>query len=258
MTDDYIDYDSVAEIYDLYVRTGYDIPFFLSEAATVAGPVVELTAGTGRVSLPLIQAGVRLTCVDVSRAMLEVLRRKLRDRGLKAGIVAADVSRLPLGAAFDLAIFPFQAFMEIVGERRQRAVLAAVFGCLKPGGRFVCTLHNPAVRRAQTDGVLREVGRFDVPDGMLVVSGIERGGEPVVEREQFFEFFGVDGQLRARRRLAMRFEFVERERLERMAREAGFEVERLHGGYDRSDYDPAGSPVMIFVFRKKQVLPTRT
>ena len=52
-----IDYDSVAEIYDLYVTVDYDIPFFLSEAANAKGPVLELTAGTGRLSLPLARVG---------------------------------------------------------------------------------------------------------------------------------------------------------------------------------------------------------
>lgn len=61
--------------------------------------------------------------------------------------------------------------MEIVGEENQRAALAAVFACLAPGGRFICTLHNPAVRRAQVDGLLRVVGRFPADNGTLVVSG---------------------------------------------------------------------------------------
>jgi len=62
-----IDYDSIAETYDLYTTADYDIPFFLSETARTNGTVLELTAGTGRLSLPLAEAGVRLTCVDSSR-----------------------------------------------------------------------------------------------------------------------------------------------------------------------------------------------
>ena len=77
MSNPQIDYDSVAELYDLHVTADYDIPFFLSEAAKAAGPVLELTAVTGRISLPLLEAGIRLTCVDGSRGMLEVLSRKV-------------------------------------------------------------------------------------------------------------------------------------------------------------------------------------
>ena len=157
------------------------------------GPVLELMAGTGRLSLPLIEAGATLTCVDSSAGMLEVLSRKLARRGLRADVCCMDACRLELPADFELAILPFQSFMEIVGEDRQREALAAVSRCLAPGGRFLCTLHNPEVRRAQVDGALRVVGQFPGDDGTLVVSGFERGGHPVVERLQFFELFGPDG-----------------------------------------------------------------
>lgn len=251
-----IDYDSIAEIYDWYVDADYDIPFFLEETADVGGPVLELTAGTGRLSLALIQAGVQLTCVDGSRGMLAVLSRKLKDRGLTAEVLCADVCRLDLGARFRLALLPFQSFMEITGEPRQRQALAAVFACLVPGGRFVCTMHNPAVRRTQVDGTQRLVGRFAIPGGSLVVSGVERGGRPLVKRLQVFEFFDGDGRLRSKRLLPMAFELVERDRFETMAREAGFHVLALYGNYDRSAFDADRSPVMIWILQRARVQPS--
>ena len=245
-----IDYDSVAEFYDLYVTADYDFSFFLHETANVEGPVLELTAGTGRLSLALIQAGVQLTCVDGSRGMLDVLARKLRDRGLGAEVLCVDVCQLELHPRFQLALLPFQSFMEIVGEPRQRQALSAVFSCLSAGGRFICTMHNPAVRRVQVDGTLRLVGRFLTGDGSLVVSGFEQGGHPLVKRFQFFEFYGNDGRLRSKQMLPMEFELVERDQFETMARDAGFQVLDLYGDYDRSPFDAGRSPVMIWVLQK--------
>lgn len=256
MSDPQIDYDSVAEIYDLYVAADYDIPFFLQETANVEGPVLELTAGTGRLSVALIQAGVQLTCVDSSRGMLDVLSRKLTDRGLSAEVLCADVCQLELRTRFQLALLPFQSFMEIVGEPRQRQALFAVFACLAPGGRFICTMHNPAVRRAQVDGRLHLVGRFPTRDGSLVVSGFEQGGQPLVKRLQFFEFFGGDGRLQSKQLLPMEFQFVERDHFETMARDAGFHVLDLYGNYDRSPFDAGRSPVMIWVLQKLDAQPS--
>jgi len=246
-----IDYDSIAEIYDLYVTADYDVAFFVAETAEVAGPVVELTAGTGRLSLPLVEAGVSLTCVDRSQGMLDVLSRKLQERGLHAELCCADLCDLDLPARFALAILPFQSFMEIVGDDNQRAALAAIYRCLAPGGRFICTLHNPAVRRAQVDEQLRVVGRFTIPDGTLVVSGFEQGGDPVVTRLQYLEFFTVDGRLREKRLLPMEFAFVEPEEFAPMAEAAGFRVVHLYGDYDRAPFDPEHSPVMIWVLEKQ-------
>ena len=70
-------------LYDRDVTAEYDVPFFRSEVEAVKGPVLELMAGTGRLSLPLIEAGATSTCVDSSAGMLEVLSRKLARRGLR-------------------------------------------------------------------------------------------------------------------------------------------------------------------------------
>lgn len=244
------DYDSIAEIYDLYAKADYDIPFFVSEARKVKGPVLELMAGTGRVSVPLLEAGATLTCVDGSQGMLDVLSRKLASRRLHADVRLADVRRLQLPPSFELAILPFQAFMELVSEDDRRTTLAAVFTALVPGGRFICTLHNPAVRRASVDGVLRAVGAFPVDDDTLVVSGFEQGGDPIVTRHQFFELFGPDGRLLWKRLLPMEFALVEQDEFEGMSRGVGFRIAAVHGSYERADFDPATSTFMIWVLEK--------
>jgi SAM-dependent methyltransferase len=245
-----VDYDSIATMYDTYAASDADVPFFTARAREAAGPVLELTSGTGRLSIPLIEAGADLTCVDCSRGMLDVLRGKLAARGLSAGIHCADVCKLSLPGRFALAILPFQSFMEIVGEVRQRAALAAVFACLRPGGSFVCTMHNPAVRRRAVDGVLRVLGGFPYQGGSLVVSGSEHGGRPVVSRLQVFEHFGPDGMLISKRLLPMEFELVERDAFAAMAGATGFRVVELLGDYGGGAYVADSSPVMIWVLER--------
>ncbi|MDJ0554187.1 MAG: class I SAM-dependent methyltransferase [Microcoleaceae cyanobacterium MO_207.B10] len=53
------------------------IPFFLNEAKNCKN-VLELISGTGRLSIPLLEAGIPLTCVDNSPQMLEILRQKIQ------------------------------------------------------------------------------------------------------------------------------------------------------------------------------------
>ena len=72
-----IRWDDVADLYDLYVRTDFDVSFWREIAGSADGEVLELMAGTGRVSLSLLENGVRLVCVDISPAVVT----KLADRG---------------------------------------------------------------------------------------------------------------------------------------------------------------------------------
>lgn len=244
------DYDGVAELYDVYVTADYDVPFFTREAQAAAGPVLELMAGTGRLSLPLARAGVALTCVDRAPGMLAVLSRELAAAGLAADVRCGDVCDLALEERYPLAILPFQAFMELVGRERQRAALASVFACLRPGGRFVCTMHNPPVRRRAVDGALRVVGAFPHEGGTLVVSGFETGGDPVVSRLQFLEQFDAAGRLAWKRVAPMQFEMIGHDDFEAMAVGAGFRTEAVYGTYDRAPFDAAASPVMIWVLER--------
>ena len=245
-----IDYDRVARLYDVYASTDYDFRFFTQQIRTPGMRVLELTSGTGRLSIPLIEAGADLTCVDFSGEMLEVLAEKLLQRNVSAPLVCADICDINFESDFKLAILPFQSFMELVGNEKQRRALAAVFRALEPGGQFICTLYNPTIRRQAVDGILRIVGQFPMDDGTLVVSGFEQGGQPVVMRHQFFEYFDAAGTLVWKRLLPMSFEFIERAAFQDMVEAVGFRVLALYGNYDRSPFDKAQSPVMIWVLQK--------
>lgn len=71
-----IDFDLVADLYDAYVQTDLDIGFYI-ELCEGHGAILELMCGTGRVSLPLLRAGCRMTCVDYCGRMLDVFKSKL-------------------------------------------------------------------------------------------------------------------------------------------------------------------------------------
>jgi len=64
--------------------------------------LLEVGIGTGRIAVPLAEAGVRVTGIDISPNMLAVLREKRRD----IDVLLAEAARPPLrDAAFDAALF---------------------------------------------------------------------------------------------------------------------------------------------------------
>ena len=249
-----IDYDKVADLYDSYVRFEKDIPFFLEEARRAAGPVLELMSGTGRVSIPLVEAGIDLTCVDRSPGMLEVLRRRLAVRGLNSTLVTQDVRDLKLPSTYPLAFMPFHSFSELVDPGDRRRAIVAIRECLSPGGRFTCTLHNPVVRLASIRPGPVTLGRFPQRDGegeVEVVADFSfEPGTSTVSGIQTVRRLGADGLLAEERCLPVRFVLLEAEDFESLSRGAGFEIEAIHGDYDRSRFDSGASPYMIFSMRR--------
>ena len=62
-----IDYDELACYYDALPTDQSDLPCFRDLARRANGPVAELMAGSGRLSVPLAEDGIDITCVDRRR-----------------------------------------------------------------------------------------------------------------------------------------------------------------------------------------------
>jgi SAM-dependent methyltransferase len=249
-----MDYSLFADLYDLYVRSDLDVPFFLDQARQAGGNALELMSGTGRVSLPLLEAGVRLACVDASAEMLQALEAKARGRGLPVEAYQMDVRALDLGRTFDLIFIPFHAFAELHAEADQRQALAQARRHLSDQGRFIVTLHNPAVRLKRVDGQLRLWASvpLETRPGRLLVWGLETHDPEaaLVSGMQFFEIYSGQGILEARRMVEFRFRVIERAAFEALAEAAGLRVARLYGDYAASPFAADTSPFMIFDLRK--------
>jgi SAM-dependent methyltransferase len=242
-------YDHIADVYDVFVQTDADIPFFLTEAGKTSGEILELMAGTGRVTLPLARAGARLTAVDNSAEMLSLLRDKLASEELKADVQQMDVRGLRFSRRFDLILIPFHAFAELTCEDDQRQTLNGIYAHLEEGGRFICALHNPPVRLRSADGQLKLIGSYPHPEGKLLV-WLRQAYDPrrkLVDIAEFFEFYSPTGEMTSRRLLEMSASFVEKVQFERLILDAGFKVLALYGDYQYAYFDEATSPFMIWV-----------
>lgn len=251
---DTIEWDHIADLYDSYVHADFDIDFFIKEAANTSGEVLELMAGTGRVSLPLLQAGARLTCVDSSSAMLARLRTKLAQQGLSAEIFQMDVRNLALHKQFGLVIIPFHSFGEITSPADQRQALLSIYEHLSEDGRFICTLHNPQKRLQTVDGQLRLYGTYPIAARqstlMFYRYATYDATNRIVHSLQFYEEYDTNGIMREKRYLEANFSLLQKAEFESMALSAGFKIAALYGDYSYEPFQDEISPYMIWVLKK--------
>jgi ubiquinone/menaquinone biosynthesis C-methylase UbiE len=138
--------------------------------ATAATAFLELGVGTGRIALPFLAAGHSYAGVDLSAAMLGVLRDKARATPRTPLLVLGDVTRLPLAAAsFDVAIGVH--VLHLVGDWRatlleaRRALrprahllLAGDVGAEELSERDVTTLSPPLQAQRAWQAALAELG----------------------------------------------------------------------------------------------------
>jgi SAM-dependent methyltransferase len=116
-----------------------DLPLWQELAAAVNGPVLDVGAGTGRVTLDLAHAGHRVTALDIDPDLLGVLQE--RAGGLRVETVCADACSFDLDRRdFALCLVPMQTLQLLVGS------------VVRTGGLLACAIAT-------------ELESFDMADG---------------------------------------------------------------------------------------------
>ena len=243
-------YDRIADLYDHYVTADYDIAFWLQEAGS-PGDLLEVTAGTGRVSLPLARAGHRVTAVDISYGLLKLLREKAESGKLQVETVHADMRDFDLRRTFPLVIVPFHSLEEIHDDCDVTAALRRVRAHLAPGGRALVTLHNPAAQSGGDAGLLRLMADDQLPNGNRMLfwhSRVYNQDTREGMSYQLYEEYDVDGTLRRKRLFTPHFHLRSRPEIEQLADRAGLKVSRAWAGYGHEEWTEEGR-YMIFEMR---------
>jgi len=120
-----------------------DLPFWRALASQTGDPILELGCGTGRVLIPLAQAGYKCFGVDRDPGMLQFLRTHIDQRFTRNPyLVNADISLYSLAEQFALVILPCNTFSTLNMSERQ-ACLWCVRKHLRPGGIFAFSVPNP-------------------------------------------------------------------------------------------------------------------
>src|SRR5207247_7237515 len=111
--------------------------YYTRQLAEVTGRILEPATGTGRVLVPLLEAGFTVEGLDISPDMLAVCRQHCRDRGLDPVLREADMTALAEPAAYQAIIIPEGSIMLLDGRDEVPRALAAFRESLSPGGRLI-------------------------------------------------------------------------------------------------------------------------
>jgi SAM-dependent methyltransferase len=102
--------------------------------AAGAGRLLEVGIGTGRITRPLMERGVRVAGVDIAPRMLERLRAQLTPRHAAPDLALGDATRLPFRDGSFRAALAVHVF-HLVSD--WRAALAELRRVIAPGGVFI-------------------------------------------------------------------------------------------------------------------------
>ena len=139
-------YKNFPALYDLlYQRYLKSIPDFIAlvgKNTSKGGLILDLAAGTGEVTIPLLKKGFEVISLDASKGMLEELKLKAKRMGIKYyHVKTSDMQRLAYKKKFD-SVCIRQAINYFIGIKALKAGLEKIYDSLKANGKFIFNAPN--------------------------------------------------------------------------------------------------------------------
>lgn len=193
------------------------------------GRAVEFAIGTGRVAVPLMEAGVEVSGIELSHTMIARLREKVDARRIP--VVQGDMTAVSAGTGFTLAFLVCNTIANLLTQHEQVECFRNAARHLSPGGRFVVELWVPQLR-ALAPG---RQGTVEVSEpGYLLVDTYDTLHQQVISHHVRFGASLEDGREARIDRTPHRY--IWPSELDLMAQLAGFSLESRWADWNRSEF----------------------
>jgi SAM-dependent methyltransferase len=233
-------------IYDATIPASFfgDVDWYRKKARECGGPVLELGAGTGRVTLKLAHDGIRVHALECDSGMLGALRRKIAaesdDVRARISVVDADMRTFELAERFALVIAPFRALLHNLTDEEHLACFQRVRAHLQPHGRFAFNVFHPSLdfmsqHAGSFAGVWRWATTTERADGVAIVRSDANRYDTVNRRIHSllrYEEYASDGTLTRTHLHRLELSYLYPSDIKRLLQEAGFRSIDIRGGFD--------------------------
>ena len=142
-----------------------EINFWKTVAELYLGNILELGAGTGCFTIPLIKSGFNVCAVDNSAAALQKLKSKADGitGGGELNIIEADMRHLDLDKKFSLCLATYSTFQYLLNSEDQYKCLKTINDHLPLGGTLCLDLDNDILHPPQNLPLTELYSSFNTP-----------------------------------------------------------------------------------------------
>jgi SAM-dependent methyltransferase len=244
-------YEGVSEFYELFADNS-DIPFFLEYARKTGSPILDLAAGTCRVTFALAQEGFDVVALEKSQSMLAEATAKLKRSTTslrnRIKLVEGSMAEFSLGQQFSLVIVP-NSFGHLLTTEAQLSSIRCVNEHLADDGLFILDIYPGEFQyeRATFEDVPSKL-----PDGRTVTrSGVIRSDfeNHLMRVDLRYSVQDTDGQVIDEIDVVSNAALIFKHEVDYLIRMSGMQIENEFGDFKKNPYT-SESVRRIFVLRK--------
>ncbi|MGE4096329.1 MAG: class I SAM-dependent methyltransferase, partial [Candidatus Binatia bacterium] len=234
---------------------------YVDEARHAGSEVLEIGCGTGRILLPIAQAGVPIVGLDRAPEMIAILRRKLAkcnpETQTRVTLLDGDMRDFSLGSRFNLITIPYRAFLHLLTPKAQRQALACIREHLTDHGRLIFNIFDPnheiilSYLSSAGAGLKRDSEFIHPETGNQVIVWFSGQYDPEIQTlNAYFLFEEVDatGKVIAKAYNPLTLRYIYRYEMRYLLELCGYKVEALYGDFSRGPFRYGGE--QIWVVRK--------
>ena len=226
------------ELYDLMCQgLDFGIDFYVALARQANGPVLDIACGTGRILLPILQAGIDADGLDLFQPMLETARRKATALGLAPNLHRGDMANFELPRRYALILITFNAFCHMLTTDDQLRCLSCIRRHLLPGGLLAFDGASRAWHGSAPQNQRELEGEFNDPGtGKTMRCYDTRSFDRVAQIQRSrneVELDEPDGTTRIIHCSEFLVRWTYKAEMDLLLRSAGFAQHEIFGGFDR-------------------------
>ena len=246
-------YTSIANYYDAEIGPTDDVDFYLEVAEEHGSPILDVGCGTGRIMIPLAQAGYDVYGIDNNKDMLHLFELKLEQQPeLRPNITIwqDDLLTIDISQKFNLILLTYNLLMHFHEQADQIKLLQQLRQWVTEDGILVFDLPNAGEIFGTPDlsSFLMERTFLEPNNGHVVIlqsqSTLDRVTQ-IMQIHWLFDEIEIDGTLR--RTYAQQFlRYFFFSELSLLLKLTGFTVDAVYGDMNRNPFEDGCEQMIVF------------
>jgi SAM-dependent methyltransferase len=231
---------SDAQHYDLVMGAyaiGDQLKFYRDQIACYGEPVLELACGSGRLTIPLANEGVKITGIDISESMLDLAKLKALENHVNIRFIQGDMRNFDLGEKFKFIFIPAQSLSHL----HTRGELEKCFSCVRRhltnDGRLLVELFNSSVKiLARESGHRYPVGQHNYTQNNSQVFVTEQVSYDSASQVNHIEWFFRHEKSNEEAKLSFQMRQFFPQEIDSLLWYNDFLIEHKYGNYNEEEF----------------------